>query len=403
MLHRRWRLGLASLALIALLPLILAAAGPLVWEPAPSAPVSGGHGQGLVSDGQNIYLAQCFDADNDPEFFRYVSGAWEPLSTAGLSEGAFRSGTALAWDPSGRIYALGGARDEDDDRTAFFRFEVGTNRWTALSVTPHPQGAGNALSWCGFDNKLYAFMGSEDHSAGASFFASYEPTRNLWTPLSMPWPNTDAGAALAWTGSKTILALRGGCTGDFASYDIPTDTWTDLAALPSPAGYGASLLWTSAVGDTVYALAGGCDEDPGIGVYAYSLVTRTWTAQNDIPCPVGYYAGNRLAFADGALYVYQGSPTASPWSCGGDAFHRAVLIEETIDPCEICLERLIDATKKEFEDVQGVNAVMAAALAELPFRVTACSTRRIEDALDAVPGMTSAIARRILKEFCPEL
>jgi len=41
-----------------------------------------------------------------------------------------------------------------------------------------------------------------------------------------------------------------------------------------------------------------------------------------IPCPIGYYVGNRLGYANSTIYYWQGSPqNRTKWICGGDAFY----------------------------------------------------------------------------------
>jgi len=53
---------------------------------------------------------------------------------------------------------------------------------------------------------------------------------------------------------------------------------------------------------------------------------NSWNNLTPIPCPVGYYVGNRLGFANEHIYYWQGTPNnTSKWICGGDAFFMFVI------------------------------------------------------------------------------
>ncbi|NQE06798.1 hypothetical protein C5S32_13080 [ANME-1 cluster archaeon GoMg1] len=85
-------------------------------------------------------------------------------------------------------------------------------------------------------------------------------------------------------------------------------------------GDGGSLLWVNEYPDYIFALGGGsCLEAPGYNFYRYSVSSDNWEQLESIPCPIGYYVGNRLGFASGHIYYWQGAP--STWDCGGDAFY----------------------------------------------------------------------------------
>lgn len=71
----------------------------------------------------------------------------------------------------------------------------------------------------------------------------------------------------------------------------------------------------------LYPFWGSADEDPGYGFYRYSISCNDWEELESLPCPVGYYVGNRLGFADGHIHYWQGAPKSERWICGGDAFY----------------------------------------------------------------------------------
>ena len=61
-------------------------------------------------------------------------------------------------------------------------------------------------------------------------------------------------------------------------------------------------------------------EAPGYNFYAYNISNNSWENLTSIPCPIGEWVGNRLRFANGHIYYWQGAPTTEKWICGGDAF-----------------------------------------------------------------------------------
>jgi hypothetical protein len=191
-------------------------------------------------------------ASSTPYFWRYnlTANSWDLMNTSGLPIGAFRSGTALAWDHNDYTYALLGGRYSDNDRRLFYQYSISNNNWDPLLDTPHIQGAGDALTWSGYDEQIYAFLGSEEHG---TVFARYNPPNDSWNALSFNpnWTCTDDGASLVWTGGKYIYALRGEYdetvpNGDFARYCIPNGTWEDMSPINEREGVGdgASILWT---------------------------------------------------------------------------------------------------------------------------------------------------------------
>lgn len=298
------------------------------WTEKADTPAAGGYGEAVVGTDNYIYIARCMYASSTPYFWRYnpTANSWDSKDTSGLPTGAFRSGTALAWNYDDSIYALLGGRYSDSNRCLFHHYDMSNNSWEQLTDTPHAQGAGDAITWSGYDNLIYAILGSEEHGTA---FACYNISTKSWTalPFNPSWTVTDDGASLVWTGGEYLYALRGEwqetvpCQ-DFARYHIPTKTWEARSPIPESEGVGdgGSLLWVNKYPDYIFALGGGsCSEDPGYNFYRYTISSNSWEELESIPCPVGYYVGNRLGFANGHIYYWQGAP--STWDCGGDAFY----------------------------------------------------------------------------------
>ena len=301
------------------------------WVIKTDAPTAGGYGEAVVSTATNIYIARCLDASSDPAFWRYDPDVenWEMMNTSCLPTGAFRNGAAMTWDYDDHIYALFGGRYGDGNRTLFYRYSLSNDRWEQLADTPNGQGAGDAITWSEYDGHVYAMIGS---NARKTVFARY--SQDSWETLAFNpnWTFTDDGASLVWTGGEYLYALRGEYdehvpNSDFARYHIPTDIWEDMTDIPESDGVGdgASLLWIGdwldRYSDCIFAIGGGSvDEEPGYGFYRYSISCNSWEELKPLPCPVGYYVGNRLGFADGHIHYWQGAPKSEQWICGGDAF-----------------------------------------------------------------------------------
>ena len=296
---------------------------------------AGGYGEAVVGTGNNIYIVRCYNVNDNPSFWRYdsVNNSWDSMNTSGLSKGAFRNGAALAYDHSDYIYALLGGSYSDTNRTLFYRYNISNDSWEKLIDTPHTQGAGDAITW--YNNQIYAFLGSKEHGTA---FSCYNISNNSWStlPLNPNWTTTDDGASLVWTGGDYLYALRGEwqetvpCQ-DYARYHISTKTWEGMEDIPESEGVGdgGSLLWVNNYSDYIYALGGNsCLEVPGYNFYRYSISSDIWEELEPIPCPVGNYVGNRLGFADGHIYYWQGSPTTEKWVCGGNAIYMFELTAE---------------------------------------------------------------------------
>ena len=366
--------------LLCLLPAFALSCAGSTWVSEGTSPLEGGYGEGFIATDESIYILECQDASSHCYFYRYSvsDGVWRPESTDGLEIGFFRNGTALAWDGDGVIYALAGARYSDSNRSEFVKFDIEDGTWEPLSDTPLAQGAGNALTWSGYDSALYAFVGSSKHNGGVSEFLRYDPYLDQWEHLESPWQDTDDGASLTWDGGTHIYALRGEYdevlpNGHFARYNMSTDDWESLAELPDSLGVGdgGSLLsvsqWEQDLSDFVFALSGASVlEDPGDRFFRYSVSRDEWDELPSIPCPVRYYVGNRLVYVAGKLYFWQGSPGTTV--CGGDAFfsfelpsHMLVEARDDLATTEAATPILVDVLANDIgADLQIIDVQDAA-------------------------------------------
>ena len=308
---------------------------PNEWIEKTPTPKQGGYGEAIVGTGEEIYVIRCMYASSEPDFWHYDpdTNIWNNMPTDGLPIGAFRSGSCLTYDGN-NLYALLGGRYSDDNRTLFYKFYLNDTSWEQLANTPHAQGAGDALTYCGYDGNLYAFIGSKEHG---SIFARYFISNDTWQILPSIWNKTDDGCSLIWAGDEYLYALQGEVdetlpNTNFARFNVVTKEWEELSYIPEDKGVGdgASLLWIESennyLDDFIFALGGGgADESPGYNFYCYCIDNDTWIKLGEIPYPVGYYVGNRLAYANDSIYYWQGTP--STWEGGGNKFCKWCLIK----------------------------------------------------------------------------
>ena len=299
----------------------------------------GGYAESVVGDGNYVYILREYSSSYSPYFWKFdpSDGSITDLNIS-FPKGTFQNGAAMAYDYSGNFYVLtGGSYDSGADRVAFYRYNISRDEWTRLADTPHVQGAGDAIVYSEYDGMIYAFVGrahyNGDYKAdNYSVFLRYDPKADTWSYLQFPdWPGTDDGASLAWTGGRYIYALEGefyenSPLRNFARYDIEADEWENMSEIPTKDGVGdgGSLLWIghydSSFSNVIYAFDGnGCNETPGYNFTVYYINNDTWAKLEDIPAPVGDYVGNRLAYAQGKIYYWQGTP--STWEGGGKGIY----------------------------------------------------------------------------------
>jgi hypothetical protein len=311
------------------------ALGPWVWV---RDTVTGAYGEAVVGTDMDIYIAR------GNSFYRYRpwDNSFVELAAPPQPDGyAFKTGTALAWSPIefDYIYALYGAAT-GESRRFFYRYSISSDSWERLPDTPVDQGEGDTITWAFLPvPRLYATIGGEQRP---TYFMAFEPCIMEWNPFGLdladPPGGMGDGASLVWTEpTEYLYALRGEFLEteplyDFWRYDLMGNVWTAMADIPAwphsggsgGVGDGGSLLYISELqlpgyGDYIYALSGNQAHPDGIPdnrFYRYTISTNTWERLADLPFGVGYYVGSRLAYADGNIYAWQGTP--STWTGGGD-------------------------------------------------------------------------------------
>ena len=308
------------------------------WQIVDKTPRQGGVGQAIVGLPDSLFIVRETGGRLDIWRMKQTGSMGFQIQSPGpiKPSASFKNGTALAWDGNRYVYALfGRATSSNNARNVFMRYDtcMGTSSdcseaWESLPDTPQSQGAGDALTFIREDDEgfVYAFTGNQNFPGD---FARYNVNTNNWTGgLSFParWVCVDDGASLAWSGEH-IYALHGSdcsdtATTDFARYDRQSQTWDTMPPIPTAVDDGGSLIWDG--NDSLYAISGGGNlsnnekEDlSGKDFFRFDLQNLQWERLSDLPCAVGFYTGNRLAFLNGAVHAWQGAP--STWGCNGAA------------------------------------------------------------------------------------
>lgn len=204
----------------------------------------------------------------------------DPVATADAST----SQTAALTPASQYLYALRGA-----SRTDFWRYNISSNSWTAMSSAPGTISRGGALATNG--TYIYAFRGN------TTDFWRYDPTANSWSVMTSTPAAVASGGALVHVNGE-LYALRGGNTNIFWKYTIATNTWAAMANAPATVDWGGALTTD---GTNIYALKG----LNSTVFWKYTIATNTWSVMATLPLAVD--AGASLSCDGTSIYALRGA------------------------------------------------------------------------------------------------
>jgi hypothetical protein len=275
------------------------------WQRLAAPPSNEYLGRGLtaVVSGKSLY------AVSGTAFWRYdiSTNTWEAMTSPPISAGVEGYG-ALHYPGTGDIiYYL--ASPYSNDKTLpvqLLRYSIPGSSWERLPAPPVPAlHGGSGVSLASNGDSLYATIGAKK----ADFLRYSIPTAE-WARLTPPPGLRMEHAKLACPGSGAYIYATGGGGGQmlwqveagvshpFWRYSIPLDRWESLASTPCSVGYGGGLLYPGK-GDFLYAVASYW----GRGLWRYSISRNAWTAMAS--APERLYVGGALASGgDGTLYTF---------------------------------------------------------------------------------------------------
>jgi len=208
-----------------------------------------------------IYAIGGGETDN---FWRYdpLTNRWEALSP---TPGKVGAGGALASDREGRVYAFRGMGTTD-----FWRYDPSNNTWTPLSTKPKAAG-GASLTFDG-TQYIYAVEGGDSNA-----FWRYDITVDSWSPLLNVDRNVGPGGALTFDGfnGKIYALVGGGLTSEnFYAYDPSSNSWREMSDFPCVSPRPISIEILDALGDSKYVLQNYTDPNSDRFDFTYKGLTE---------------------------------------------------------------------------------------------------------------------------------
>ncbi len=217
--------------------------------------------------------------------YDFALGTWRPISVA-ISGSVVCTGTEVIWWTG----------------TSGGRLDLRTLNWTPISTSggPNVSEYRSTAVWTGHEMILWA----PSANTGLNTGGRYSPSTDTWKPMSIAGaPLEDReGYTITWTADRVIVwggsFLSGDQTNTGASYDPSSDTWTPISMIgaPPPRSYQVAvstgsrmLIWG---GNT----ANGRANDGG----RYDPTTDTWQPTSLVNAPSARYlaaavwTGNRM-------------------------------------------------------------------------------------------------------------
>ncbi|KSV17889.1 hypothetical protein CY91_03965 [Dehalococcoides mccartyi] len=282
-----------------------------------------------LQSSQYYYACVGGGASNAAYRFNETTLAWESIAFIpnGSPTTYVGAGGGLSYPGSGNyIYCLKG-----NGTSEFYRYDIGSNAWSALTSVPVTVSAGGYLRavTVGSSDYMYVFTGGASNA-----MYRYLIGGSSWEARSSPGAN-GAGASMGWdrntTGGKlyaTLGAVGGTPSATFKSYDIDTDAWTTLTTDPVPGavGAGAELAYSKPAA-TMYFFAS--QGNGNTGFYRYNpagTAGSRWTTMASMPWAVNY--GGSLRWDNGSyLFAFQGG-TTNAWRYNIDGNTWALTISQ---------------------------------------------------------------------------
>lgn len=234
----------------------------------------------------------------------------------GLKNRKPKSGAAVCWDRSDRIYLLKGGNTRE-----FWCYEISKDSWRQLPGLPDGTknvryGSGLAFVTKRDSGRVYCLKGT-----GTNDFLFYLVEKGEWhsrrpVPRGLLNKSVKKGSALVAVGQR-LFCLKGS-TNEFYEYLTSKDSWRECASLPFSGGNGlrrckdGAALASDGV-SYIYAFKGGRT----VEFWRYDIQADTWEELENIPVGTRWRrvgSGAGLAFVEGKVYALKGGGSREFWS-----------------------------------------------------------------------------------------
>ncbi len=198
-----------------------------------------------------------------------------------------------------RAIVYGGV-DAKTERPLGAVFDAKARAWTSMNTAPGAplRIAGQSALWNG--QRMLIWGGYQGRSDGEREItdegASYDPQRDVWTPMNRSGaPSPRAGHQAVWTGKKMIvwsgggIGSQGGLNATGGMYDPATDSWTPMATELVIERVGHKVVWN---GEEMLLVGGRSNRLKSYfgEVYGFHPETQRWRliASGQTPTPRFY-------------------------------------------------------------------------------------------------------------------
>jgi hypothetical protein len=206
-----------------------------------------------------------------------------------------------------------------NNTTTFYRYEIETDTWTAMAVSPMAVYSGSYLVE-GPNNTLYASRGASSTApTNYKAFWSYDILSDTWTVLPNAPKDFNYGSNMAYDGSQYIYIMPGN-DDVFYRYDTTNGNWTaktsaNFGNLNSSNGQytyvGSDSIYDNR--NNVYVIQGSSTATGGLGFPYFSKYSiaddsshgetaNTWTPLAS--APIGFYYSGSLAYDQDTNAIY---------------------------------------------------------------------------------------------------
>lgn len=258
--------------------------------------------QALMYDGaQAVYYFGGRGGETVDRVFKY------DLTTNKATRVGSQIGTVNGY---GGVYYQGGlyTLPRWNTTTSFQVYDTALNTMSARADLPITVGPGSSLVEGG-DGYIYATVGN-----GRSNFYRYNVSTNAWSALTSMPQGVSSGGAMSRIG-RSIYVLAGGQSSYLMRYNLDTATWSSITGMPSGGVDHGGFMLSDAT-RYLYIGVSSRTEATAKKVWRYDTTNAVWQRVSDLPAAAKPYASGFYNTVTNKMYVSQGqtSPVIWDWS-----------------------------------------------------------------------------------------